>query len=98
PVPVTIAADVEPVPRRRSRGPLWAAVVAAFSVVGQGLRLFGRHWPTLLALALIGLAARRFIIDQAVKASDIHGLLGYLLLVSAGIPLLLALVVMLRLM
>jgi hypothetical protein len=93
---VTIAADVEPVPRRRSRGPLWAAVVAAFAVVGQGLRLFGRHWPTLLALALIGLAARRFIIDQAVKASDIHGLLGYLLLVSAGIPLLLALIVMLR--
>jgi hypothetical protein len=95
-VPVTIAADVEHVPRHRAGGPLWAAVVSTFAVVRQGLRLFGRHWPTLLALALIGLASRTFIIDQAVKASDIHGLLGYLLLVSAGIPLLLALIVMLR--
>jgi hypothetical protein len=95
-VPVTIAADIEQVPRHRPRGPLWAAAVATFSVVGQGLRLFGRHWPTMLALALIGLASRRFIIDQAVKASDIHGLLGFLLLASAGIPLLLAMVVMLR--
>ena len=95
-MPVTIAADVEQVPRPRLGGPPWAAVVAAFSVVGQGLRLFGRHWPTLLALALVGLASRTFIIDQAVKASDVHGLLGYLMLVSAAIPLLLALIVMLR--
>jgi hypothetical protein len=95
-VPVTIAADVEHVPRHRPGGPLWAAMVGASSVVGQGLRLFGRHWPTLLALVLVGLAGRTFVIDQAVKVSDVNALLGYLVFSSASIPLLLALVVMLR--
>src|SRR5262245_57429538 len=75
---------------------LAGAHVRATSVVAGAGRLLARHWPVLLALALGGRAARALVMWAAVRASDVHGLLGGLVFVLVPVTALAALVLMLR--
>ena len=81
-----------------------ASVVRAFrswltdagAVVMTAARLFGRHWPVLLALAMAGRAARELVMLVAVHVSRLNGVLGGLVFVLVPVAALTALVLMLR--
>jgi hypothetical protein len=98
PVIVTTGSAVTP-----DQPPLWragrrlaAATVDTLAVVGSAGRLLARHWPVLLTLFLLGLAAREGALYAAVRASKVNGMLGFLVVVFAPMATLTALVLMLR--
>ena len=72
------------------------AVVDTFAVVGSGLRLWLRHWPVLLTLALLGGAGRMAAIWGATEASDTNNTLGVAILVLAPLASVTAIVLMLH--
>jgi hypothetical protein len=72
----------------------WLADAGA--VVATAARLFARHWPVLLALAMAGRAARELVMFVAVHASALNGVLGGLVFVLVPVAALAALVLMLR--
>ncbi|MBT0770863.1 hypothetical protein KIH74_18110 [Kineosporia sp. J2-2] len=59
------------------------AVGEAFVVVGAGARLWLRHWPVLLTIALFALAGRMGAIWLAVRVSEVQNTLGVLVVVLA---------------
>jgi hypothetical protein len=71
------------------------AVAGMFAVVGAGIRLWLRHWPVLLTLALLGGAGRMAAIWGAVEASDKNNTLGVAILVLAPLASVTAIVLML---
>ncbi|GLY32979.1 hypothetical protein [Kineosporia sp. NBRC 101731] len=71
------------------------AIRDAFVVVGAGARLWLRHWPVLLTLALFALAARAGAIWAAVRLSDINNTTGILTLVLAPLAAVTGIVLML---
>ena len=71
------------------------AVAGTFAVVGAGIRLWLRHWPVLLTLALLGGAGRMAAIWGAVEASDKNNTLGVAILVLAPLASVTAIVLML---
>jgi hypothetical protein len=79
----------------------WAALVRsalsdAVAVLATAGRLIARHWPVLVALCLAGAVGRELAMRAAVRTSDVHGVLGFLVLVFAPLATLTALVLMLR--
>jgi hypothetical protein len=66
------------------------------AVLAMAARLLWRHWPVLFALFLAGFGGRELVMIAAVHVSDVHGVLGFLVLVLAPITTLTALVLMLR--
>jgi len=72
------------------------AVVGTFAVVGAGIRLWLRHWPVLLAFALLGGAGRMAAIWGATVASDTNNTLGVGILVLAPLASVTAIVLMLH--
>ena len=77
-------------------GAVREAVVGTFAVVLAGGRLWLRHWPVLLALALLGGAGRMGAIWGATVASDTNNTLGVLILVLAPLASVTAIVLMLH--
>ncbi|MDO4783886.1 MAG: hypothetical protein Q3997_02200 [Propionibacteriaceae bacterium] len=61
----------------------------------DALRLFGRHWPTLIAVCALGLALRHGFLWAAVLSTNLHPTAGALLLPLAPIAMMVAIVVML---
>jgi len=72
------------------------AVAGTFAVVGAGIRLWLRHWPALLTLALLGGAGRMAAIWGATEASDKNNTLGIGILVLAPLASVTAIVLMLH--
>lgn len=72
------------------------AVAGTFAVVGAGFRLWLRHWPVLLTLALLGGAGRMAAIWGATVASDVNNTLGVAILVLAPLASVTAIVLMLH--
>ncbi|MCD4525220.1 hypothetical protein [Nocardioides sp. cx-173] len=72
-----------------------SAVDAALVVV-DALRLLGRHWPALVSVFLLGLAARNAAMWAAVLLGRDHPVLASLLVPLAPLSMVIALVVMLR--
>jgi hypothetical protein len=83
-------------PTRRPRAALGSALRDTGAVLAMALRLLWRHWPVLLALFLTASGVREIVLVVAVHASDLNGVLGFLVLVLAPIATLTALVLMLR--
>jgi hypothetical protein len=73
-----------------------AALRDAGKVVASAARIFLRHWPVLFALVFAGMAGRELVMTLAVKASAVHGILGFLIIVLAPIATLSALILSLR--
>lgn len=65
------------------------------AVLLTAARLFARHWPALLTLALLGAALRSAALWAAVEVSDVQGQLGQLLLLLAPVGYLVPLIAML---
>jgi hypothetical protein len=91
-----------PVPtvRRPSVPTTWAGAVreglaGTFAVVVTGVRLWLRHWPVLVAIALLGGAGRMGAIWAATVTSDKNNTLGVLILVFAPLASVTAIVLML---
>jgi hypothetical protein len=91
-----------PVPsvRRPAIPTTWAGavregVVGTFAVVLSGARLWLRHWPVLISLALLGGAGRMGAIWGATVVSDANNTLGVLVLVLAPLASVTAIVLML---
>jgi hypothetical protein len=76
-------------------GALREAVAGTFAVVFSGIRLWARHWPVLLTLALLGGAARMAAIWGATVASDANNTAGVLILMFAPLSSVTAIVLML---
>ncbi len=76
---------------------LRASVRDLFDVLIDAARLLGRHWPVLLSIALLGVAARGAAHWGAVTASDHVGWLGLLLLTLVPLGYLLPVIAMLHL-
>jgi hypothetical protein len=72
------------------------SVVDAALVVVDALRLLGRHWPALISICLLGLAARNAAMWGAVLLGREHPVLASLLVPLAPLSMVIALVVMLR--
>lgn len=72
------------------------AVLDAALVVVDALRLLGRHWPALVSIFLLGLAARNAAMWGAVLLGREHPVLASLLVPLAPLAMVVALVVMLR--
>lgn len=72
------------------------SVVDAALVVVDGLRLLARHWPALISIFLLGLAARNAAMWAAVVLGREHPVLASLLVPLAPLSMVIALVVMLR--
>jgi hypothetical protein len=72
-----------------------AAISGTFAVVRAGIRLWGRHWPVLLTIALLGAAVRMGSIWAATVISDHNNTLGFLVLVLAPLGSVTAIVLML---
>lgn len=53
---------------------------AGWSVVADAGRLIARHWPALLLLALAGVISRHYLLQWAVDASLVSGVLGRLVM------------------
>jgi hypothetical protein len=92
-----------PVPgvRRPAFPTTWAGAVreafaGTFAVVLAGVRLWFRHWPVLLTLALLGGAGRMAALWGATEASDRNNTLGVLVLVLAPLASVTAIVLMLH--
>ena len=79
-----------------SRSGLTAVIREPFAVLIEAGRLFARHWPTLVALALLGVAVRGAAHWGAVTASDHVGWLGLLLLTIVPLGYLLPVIAMLH--
>lgn len=62
----------------------------------DALRLFCGHWPTLLAVCALGLAARQGLLWAAVSSTHLHPTAGALILPFAPIAMMVAIVVMLH--
>jgi hypothetical protein len=71
------------------------AVTGMFTVVAAGTRLWLRHWPVLLTIALLGGAARMGAIWAATVISNQQNTLGMLVLVLAPLGSVTAIVLML---
>src|SRR5690349_21140456 len=90
-----------PAPLRRPALPTtWGGavregVVGTFAVVLAGGRLWLRHWPVLVTLALLGGAGRMAALWGAVEASDRNNTVGVLVLVFAPLASVTAIVLML---
>jgi hypothetical protein len=80
---------------RRYRPAMRKAVTGLFSVVVAGSRLWLRHWPVLLSIALLGAAVRMGAIWAATEVSDHNNTLGVLVLVLAPLGSVTAIVMML---
>ncbi len=72
------------------------SVVDAALVVVDALRLLARHWPALLSIFLLGLAARNAAMWAAVLLGREHPVLASLLVPLAPLSMVIALVLMLR--
>ena len=72
------------------------AFTSTFTVVRSALRLLGRHWPVLLALALAGFIARQGFLALAVQASELHAVVGLLVFALVPLSMLIALLLMMR--
>jgi hypothetical protein len=68
----------------------------AVSVVADGLRLVGRHWPVLLTIFLLGASVRAGVLWGAVVVSAHHPTVAGLMLPFAPLGSLAALILMLR--
>lgn len=53
---------------------------AGGSVIADAGRLIARHWPVLLLLALVGVISRHYLLQWAVDASLVSGVLGRLVM------------------
>ncbi|GAB6898198.1 hypothetical protein [Kineosporia succinea] len=71
------------------------AVSGAFVVVGSGCRLWLRHWPVLLSIALFALAARNGALWASVRISDLNNTAGIFTLVLAPLATVTGIVLML---
>ncbi|WP_341924877.1 hypothetical protein [Nocardioides psychrotolerans] len=71
-------------------------VVDAALVVADAARLLGRHWPALISIFLLGLAARNAAMWAAVLLGREHPVLASLLVPLAPLSMVIALVLMLR--
>jgi hypothetical protein len=71
------------------------AITGMFTVVAAGTRLWLRHWPVLLTLALLGAAVRMGAIWAATVISEHDNTLGVLVLVLAPLGSVTAIVMML---
>ncbi|GAB3264053.1 hypothetical protein [Kineosporia babensis] len=71
------------------------AVGEAFSVVGAGAKLWLKHWPVLLTIALLALAGRMGAQWAALRLSDIYNTLGWLALVFGPLSAVTGIVLML---
>jgi hypothetical protein len=71
------------------------AITGLFTVVVAGARLWLRHWPVLLTLALLGAAGRMGAIWAATVVSNHNNTLGILVLVLAPLASVTAIVLML---
>jgi hypothetical protein len=76
-------------------GALREAVAGTFAVVGSGIRLWFRHWPVLVTLALLGGAGRMAAIWGATEVSDRNNTAGVLILVFAPLASVTAIILML---
>jgi hypothetical protein len=81
---------------RRRGETLRSALADAVAVLATAGRLIVAHWPVLIALGLAGYIGRELAMRAAARASDINGVLGFLVLVFAPLSTLTALVLMLR--
>jgi hypothetical protein len=81
---------------RRRGEVLRSALTDAVAVFATAGRLIAAHWPVLIALGLAGYIGRELAMRAAARASDINGVLGFLVLVFAPLSTLTALVLMLR--
>lgn len=77
-------------------GELRGSVVDAALVVVDALRLLAKHWPALIAIFLLGLAARNAAMWAAVVLGRDHPVLASLLVPLAPLSMVIALVAMLR--
>jgi hypothetical protein len=77
-------------------GAVREGVVGTFAVVVSGTRLWLRHWPVLVTLALLGGACRMGAIWGATVVSDRNNTLGVLILVFAPLASVTAIVLMLH--
>jgi uncharacterized membrane protein YkvA (DUF1232 family) len=92
-VPVTDAR-----PPRTLRTTVHALLTELFDVVVQGARLWGRHWPLLLAIALLGGAVRMGAIWAATAASANNNTLGFAILMVAPLGSVASIILMLHVM
>lgn len=76
-------------------GSLPSALTDLLRVPWMGLRLLARHWPTLLALCLLGLGLRQGVVWLGVEVSRWSSTLAVLLIPLAGLAMLAALILML---
>ncbi|WP_182525159.1 hypothetical protein [Nocardioides dongkuii] len=72
------------------------SVVDAVLVVGDAVRLLARHWPALISIFLLGLAARNAAMWGAVLLGREHPVLASLLVPLAPLAMVIALIAMLR--
>ncbi|MDQ1288103.1 MAG: hypothetical protein QG622_1668 [Actinomycetota bacterium] len=87
--PESDATDRIPRPVRRALGDCG-------HLLTRTARLFLRHWPALVAIALIGGTGRSLLIRAAVHVSTVNTVLAWLVVLAAPLSLLTAFVVMLR--
>lgn len=72
------------------------AFAGTFSVALGALRLLGRHWPVLFALALAGYIGRQGFMMLAVQATKIHAVVGILVFAFVPLSMFMAFLLMLR--
>ena len=98
PTPLPAPAPAAPV-APPSRGAAARGVLAdLFEVVINGARLWGRHWPLLLTIALLGGAVRMAAIWGATAASATNNTLGFAILVLAPLGSVASIILMLHVM
>ncbi|HEX6684629.1 MAG TPA: hypothetical protein VF062_17625 [Candidatus Limnocylindrales bacterium] len=76
--------------------PPHSAIADTFAVVRSALRLMWRHWPTLIALALAGFAARHGILLVSVEVSEWTPAAAVLVFALVPVSMLVAMLMMMR--